>query len=329
MILAPALRVRQVRESRCPPRGSLGCSRTRVAEARDGVEAPGLRGASIEREAIDQLVLECREEALARLRPSALRAAGHDTDEFGATEAAARRLASEDCGQRARGTSLVSVAGGQPPPDRPRPPARCQLICQLTAFRLRLCRSAQCNAQGDCFGSDLEANRSRRTCVTGSISTLYARWWVVVDSNHRRHKPPDLQSGPIGRSGNHPRDRVRRESGRAGPARGNGAAGRSRRSQRGDSNPQPPVYKTGALPLSYAGQRPEPRIVVSGRSGGKESEPAAAPRITARRGVGRGRAVRTRHAGSRRGSGTPPAAHRRRSSRAARTRVPARRPPAR
>ncbi len=36
---------------------------------------------------------------------------------------------------------------------------------------------------------------------------------------------------------------------------GNRAAGR-KWSRRWDSNPQPPVYKTGALPLSYAGEKP-------------------------------------------------------------------------
>ena len=28
--------------------------------------------------------------------------------------------------------------------------------------------------------------------------------WVVMDSNHRRRKPADLQSAPFGHSGNHP-----------------------------------------------------------------------------------------------------------------------------
>ena len=29
--------------------------------------------------------------------------------------------------------------------------------------------------------------------------------WVVMDSNHRRRKPADLQSAPFGHSGNHPK----------------------------------------------------------------------------------------------------------------------------
>ena len=28
--------------------------------------------------------------------------------------------------------------------------------------------------------------------------------WVVMDSNHRRQEPADLQSAPFGHSGNHP-----------------------------------------------------------------------------------------------------------------------------
>ena len=38
-------------------------------------------------------------------------------------------------------------------------------------------------------------------------------------------------------------------------------SGRRRWSRRWDSNPQPPVYKTGALPLSYAGEKRRPRYV--------------------------------------------------------------------
>ena len=47
-------------------------------------------------------------------------------------------------------------------------------------------------------------------------------------------KPPDLQSGAIDRSATCPVGSPRREA------------------TRWDSNPQPTVYKTGALPLSYA-----------------------------------------------------------------------------
>ena len=106
-------------------------------------------------------------------------------------------------------------------------------------------------------------------------------------------KPPDLQSGPFGRSGTSPlpsqdrSDRERSPQGAIrsrvflrgvslpwnGPAGGSGrgscgatAPGRSRPlfsaspgrvppawSQRWESNPQPPDYKSGALPLSHAG----------------------------------------------------------------------------
>ncbi len=57
--------------------------------------------------------------------------------------------------------------------------------------------------------------------------------WGVVDSNHRRRKPTDLQSVPFGHSGNSPRDS-------------------KKRSWRRDLNPRPAVYKTAALPLSYS-----------------------------------------------------------------------------
>ncbi len=36
------------------------------------------------------------------------------------------------------------------------------------------------------------------------MSRLFISWWRVVGSNHRRHKPADLQSAPFDRSGNPP-----------------------------------------------------------------------------------------------------------------------------
>ena len=84
-----------------------------------------------------------------------------------------------------------------------------------------------------------------------------------MDLNHRRHKPADLQSAPFGRSGNPPEYRyllrayVQR--------RVTQTESESLKllilrllqhthleSWRGDLNPEPPAYKAGALPLSYA-----------------------------------------------------------------------------
>ena len=100
-------------------------------------------------------------------------------------------------------------------------------------------------------------------------------WWAEQDSNLRRQLPPDLQSGPFDRLGIRPcAPSVRSRASRrllffcfqnagafqstdrpprrptyqnASPAIGLGW------SRRRDSNSQPLVYKTSALPLSYAG----------------------------------------------------------------------------
>ena len=55
-----------------------------------------------------------------------------------------------------------------------------------------------------------------------------------MDLNHRRHKPADLQSAPFGRSGILPEGLV---TVTIAP------------SWRWDSNPRPPDYKSGALPV--------------------------------------------------------------------------------
>gem|GEM_PF-4636257 len=36
------------------------------------------------------------------------------------------------------------------------------------------------------------------------LSYFRIRWWVQMDSNHRRQEPTDLQSVPFGHSGMHP-----------------------------------------------------------------------------------------------------------------------------
>ncbi len=41
-------------------------------------------------------------------------------------------------------------------------------------------------------------------CRISFAASCSLKWWVVMDSNHRRRKPADLQSAPFGHSGNHP-----------------------------------------------------------------------------------------------------------------------------
>ena len=79
--------------------------------------------------------------------------------------------------------------------------------------------------------------------MSGLVPVVIAiGWWRVVDLNHCRLTPADLQSAPFDRSGNPPKSFEKSFDQRLVlPA-----------SWRGDSNLQPPVYKTGALPLSYA-----------------------------------------------------------------------------
>ena len=85
---------------------------------------------------------------------------------------------------------------------------------------------------------------SRRFCCPSPSPCLVSlpRWWRVVDLNHCRLTPADLQSAPFDRSGNPPKSLSFRAESDANcvlhPA-----------SWRGDSNLQPPVYKTGALPI--------------------------------------------------------------------------------
>ena len=44
----------------------------------------------------------------------------------------------------------------------------------------------------------------RITCEDLVLRISFSKMWVVMDSNHRRRKPADLQSAPFGHSGNHP-----------------------------------------------------------------------------------------------------------------------------
>ncbi len=59
----------------------------------------------------------------------------------------------------------------------------------------------QSNGAGD-------GNRTRTSSLEGYSSTIEllpqirgTNWWREVDSNHRRRKPADLQSAPVGRLG--------------------------------------------------------------------------------------------------------------------------------
>ena len=71
------------------------------------------------------------------------------------------------------------------------------------------------------------------------------RWWGMVDLNHRRHTPTGLQPVPFGRSGNPPKHL----SGPCGPRKPRLSESCDPWSWRWDSNPQPSVYKTDALPI--------------------------------------------------------------------------------
>ena len=68
--------------------------------------------------------------------------------------------------------------------------------------------------RGQPFGCSNLLQRIRRTCdlsvVRIHLLTRFvfpANWWREVDSNHRRRKPADLQSAPVGRLGIPPESR--------------------------------------------------------------------------------------------------------------------------
>ncbi len=72
----------------------------------------------------------------------------------------------------------------------------------------------------------------------------------MVDLNHRRHTPTGLQPVPFGRSGNPPGT----TSGPNGTLENLKFQRTCSRSWRWDSNPQPSVYKTDALPIELRQQ---------------------------------------------------------------------------
>ena len=87
-------------------------------------------------------------------------------------------------------------------------------------------------------------------------------------------EPADLQSAPFDRSGTSPLPTrnaelgtrntcasLRQPDGRSRSFRLPRSTFRVPWSRRGDSDPQPPVYKTGALPLSYAGHAETPHYI--------------------------------------------------------------------
>src|SRR5206468_4874924 len=73
----------------------------------------------------------------------------------------------------------------------------------------------------------------------------YTRNWAGRDSNPRRRTSSDLQSDAFGHSATCPR-----------------AVSSVTLSYRWELNPQPPVYKTGALPLSYGSAAPAKNVSI-------------------------------------------------------------------
>ena len=113
--------------------------------------------------------------------------------------------------------------------------------------------------------SRISTGKRRRTvqetwsllAMPGKILTATAnrRTWIFCESGTRRRSSKC--------SGNWPRNRPRhqRSEPTTSPSTAPGASPSTalRASQRRESNPQPPLYKSGALPLSYAGiSRPWP-----------------------------------------------------------------------
>ena len=139
------------------------------------------------------------------------------------------------------GRTCLGIAPALPPPvcfhgGRPGPVAASHLAIPFAVFLQ---------------AESAPADSSNRSYPGGSIhpGNRFAldRWWREVDSNHRRRKPADLQSAPVGRLGIPPftepriflawgcqcqgawtpKERAPRESVERGPAQG-AAAGRNR-----------------------------------------------------------------------------------------------------
>ena len=102
------------------------------------------------------------------------------------------------------------------------------------------------------------------------ISITQTVEWARKDSNLRRRTPTGLQPVPFGHSG------IRPNRGGyciGGVWRGQDPPRDARQSHRGDSNPQPPDYKSGALPIelrwhasrAYDGRGPGARGLAESR----------------------------------------------------------------
>ena len=105
-------------------------------------------------------------------------------------------------------------------------------------------------------------------------SPLHASWWRGKDSNLRRHKPADLQSAPFVHSGTSPRCQHGSTDFRKHPV---DSADRPLPpalpwSWRRDLNPRPAVYKTAALPLSYASRLDKRQMLTGGSRPFKASD---------------------------------------------------------
>jgi hypothetical protein len=119
------------------------------------------------------------------------------------------------------------------------------------------------------IGSERAGDEGRTRGIQLGRLTLYQLSysrgeWMGKDSNLRSGDAADLQSAPFGQLG-HPSGRivvkVKWPKGLAGLARGR------RESWRWDLNPQPPDYKSGALPLSYASEIAGSLLVEVGKPG--------------------------------------------------------------
>ena len=100
------------------------------------------------------------------------------------------------------------------------------------------------------------------------------RWWAGRDSNPRRREPTDLQSAPFGRLGTCPSGRPEASGTRPGRRAPWPEARDLEWSWRSDLHRQPPVYKTGALLLSYASEVRRPAAADSrGEPRGGQAKP--------------------------------------------------------
>ena len=81
-------------------------------------------------------------------------------------------------------------------------------ILHLTSYFLLLTFYLTLLLNAFCFSFSFlpreKGKRKERPCWDALVVIVVLLKWVVMDSNHRRRKPADLQSAPFGHSGNHP-----------------------------------------------------------------------------------------------------------------------------